>query len=262
MNAPAAARPALLSPGGAHAWRLGLAALVFGGWMLAGRLSDTIGYVLGDPVLVAAQIGEWIADGSVFRNLFLTTVEAMLGFAVGAVAGVAVGLLFLFVPALRLLFDPILAVLAVVPRIVLAPMFMIWFGLGIVSKAALVSLIVFFIVYFNVEAGLRSVQGHLIDRARLYGANGFGLVREIYLPACLVWLVSSLKVSIGFAFMGAIVAEFLGATAGIGALIAFAQSQNDPNAVMAGLVVIFMVVVPLDWALTWIERRTVAWRGS
>ena len=255
----AAARP--LSKPAVHAWRVGLIGGTLGLWMLTSALYPTARYVVGDPILVLVQLYDWFVEGSIFGHLALTAIEAMLGFAVGALGGVAVGLLFLFVPALRHLFDPILAILAVVPRIVLAPMFMIWFGLGIVSKAALVTLIVFFIVYFNVEAGLRAVQGHLIDRARLYGANGFQLVREIYLPASLVWLVSSLKVSIGFAFLGAIVAEYLGATAGIGSLIAFAQSQNDPNAVMAGLGVVFLVVVPLDWILTRIERKTVAWRG-
>lgn len=229
--------------------------------MLASHLDPDIRYVFGDPILVFFQLIDWFREGSIFYHLYLTVVEAMLGFVVGAIAGVVVGLVFLFVPLLRNLFDPLLAIFAVVPRIVLAPMFMIWFGLGIVSKAALVTLIVFFIVYFNVEAGLRSVQGVLIDRARLMGASRWGLVQEIYLPASLVWLLSSLKVSIGFAFLGAIVAEYLGATAGIGSLIAFAQTQNDPNAVMAGLSVVFLVVVPLDQLLTRIERKTVAWRG-
>ncbi|HET7850775.1 MAG TPA: ABC transporter permease subunit, partial [Pseudolabrys sp.] len=166
----------------------------------------------------------------------------------------------LFVPPLRKLLDPLIAIFAVMPRIVLAPIFMIWFGLGVISKAALVTLIVFFIVYFNVDAGLRNVQSTLIDRARLMGAGWFGLVREIYLPASLVWLLSSLKVAVGFAFLGAIVAEYLGATAGVGSLIAVAQSQNDPNAVMAGLLAVFICVVPLDRLLARIERRADAWR--
>jgi NitT/TauT family transport system permease protein len=234
---------------------------VFGGWMLASTLDRNVGFVFGDPMLICVQLIEWFREGVIFHHLYLTVVEAMLGFVCGALAGVAIGLLFLFVPLLRNLFDPLLAIVAVVPRIVLAPMFMIWFGLGIMSKAALVTMIVFFIVYFNVEAGLRSVQGVLIDRARLMGASRWALVQEIYLPASLVWLLSSLKVSIGFAFLGAIVAEYLGATAGIGSLIAFAQTQNDPNAVMAGLSVVFLVVVPLDQLLTRIERKTVAWRG-
>lgn len=251
----------LLSPMAARAWRLALLAAVGGCWMLASYIDPTTRYIFGDPRLVIVQLVDWIRDGEIFYHLLLTSSEAMLGFACGASAGITVALLFLFVPALRNLFDPIIGVLAVVPRIVLAPMFMIWFGLGIMSKAALVTLIVFFIVYFNVEAGLRNVQGVLVDRARLMGANGFALVREIYLPASVVWLLSSLKVSVGFAFLGAIVAEYLGATAGIGSLIAFAQSQNDPNAVMAGLLVIFLVVMPLDWVLTRIERKTVAWRG-
>jgi NitT/TauT family transport system permease protein len=244
-----------------HAWRAAVVVAVFGGWAIVSLADPNMRTVFGDPLLVLAQVKDWILDGSIFRHLGLTVIEAMLGFVAGSVGGIAVGFLFLFVPALRHLFDPFLAVLAVVPRIVLAPIFMIWFGLGIVSKAALVTLIVFFIVYFNVEAGLRSVQGVLIDRARLMGASGFALVREIYLPASLVWLLSSLKVSVGFAFLGAIVAEYLGATAGIGSLIAVAQSQNDPNAVMAGLFAVFLVVVPLDQVLTRIERKTVAWRG-
>ena len=244
-----------------HAWRAAVVVAVFGGWTAVSLADPNMRTVFGDPLLVLAQVKDWIYDGSIFRHLGLTVIEAMLGFVAGSVGGIAVGFLFLFVPALRNLFDPFLAVLAVVPRIVLAPIFMIWFGLGIVSKAALVTLIVFFIVYFNVEAGLRSVQGVLVERARLMGANGLALMREIYLPASLVWLLSSLKVSVGFAFLGAIVAEYLGATAGIGSLIAVAQSQNDPNAVMAGLFAVFLVVVPLDQVLTRIERKTVAWRG-
>lgn len=250
-----------LSRGAAAAWRTGVVVAAFGCWMLASYVNPDVRFVFGDPILVFVQLVEWFREGSIFYHLYLTVAEAMLGFVIGALIGVMVGLLFLFVPFLRNLFDPLLAILAVVPRIVLAPMFMIWFGLGIVSKAALVTLIVFFIVYFNVEAGLRSVQGVLVDRVRLMGASRWALVQEIYLPASLVWLLSSLKVSIGFAFLGAIVAEYLGATAGIGSLIAFAQTQNDPNAVMAGLSVIFLVVVPLDQLLTRIERKTTAWRG-
>jgi NitT/TauT family transport system permease protein len=244
-----------------HFWRAAVVVGAFGGWLLVSLADPTARTIFGDPILVLRQLAAWVLDGAIFYHLALTVTEALLGFVAGAVAGILVSFAFLFVPALRHLFDPLLAVLAVVPRIVLAPIFMIWFGLGILSKAALVTLIVFFIVYFNVEAGLRSVQGVLVDRARLMGANGFALVREIYGPASMVWLLSSLKVSVGFAFLGAIVAEYLGATAGIGSLIAFGQAQNDPNAVMAGLLVIFLVVVPLDQALTRIERLSVAWRG-
>jgi NitT/TauT family transport system permease protein len=250
-----------LSPAALYAWRVALVGIVLGLWLWMSLRDPTVRDVFGDPIAVVHQLAEWIAAGEIFYHLGLTALEAVLGFLVGSIIGIGVGFLFLFVPLLRNLFDPLIAIFAVVPRIVLAPVFMIWFGLGILSKSALVTLIVFFIVYFNVEAGLRSVQGVLIDRARLMGANAFGLVREIYLPASLVWLLSSLKISIGFAFLGAIVAEYLGANAGIGSLIAVAQSQNDPNAVMAGLLVIFIAVVPLDRVLARVERKADAWRA-
>ena len=155
--------------------------------------------------------------------------------------------------------DPIIGAIAVVPRVVLDH-FDVWFGLGISSKAALVATIVFFIIYFNVDAGLRSVPRDLLDRARMWGASRFGLVREVYLPASVVWLLSSLKVSVGFAFLGAIVAEYLGSNAGIGSLIAVAQSQENANGVIAGLVVILLTVTPLDYLVTRVERKTSAWR--
>ena len=250
-----------LSPMAVFAWRVALVGTFFGLWLWISLRDPSVRDVFGDPISVAAQLAAWIAAGDIFYHLGLTVLESLLGFVAGAIIGISVGFLFLFVPLLRNLFDPLIAIFAVVPRIVLAPVFMIWFGLGILSKSALVTLIVFFIVYFNVEAGLRSVQGALIDKARLMGASAFGLVREIYFPASLVWLLSSLKVAIGFAFLGAIVAEYLGANAGIGSLIAVAQSQNDPNAVMAGLLVIFIAVVPLDRMLARVERKADAWRA-
>lgn len=244
-----------------QAWRVAIVGVVLGAWLLVTWLSPGIRDVFGGPVEVLRQLAAWLGGGEIFYHVGLTAAEALVGFAVGAVVGIAAGFTLTFVPLLRRLFDPLLGVLAVVPRIVLAPIFMVWFGLGIASKAALVTLIVFFIVYFNVEAGLRNVQAVLIDRARIMGAGRLGLLTEVYLPTSLVWLLSSLKVSVGFAFLGAIVAEYLGANAGVGSLIAVAQSQNDPNAVMAGLAVILAVVAPLDYLLGRVERRASAWRA-
>lgn len=251
-----------LSPLTVIVWRAGIVASVIGLWLWAIWADPVFRDIFGNPISVIKQLEIWIVDGSIFYQLGLTALEALLGFFAGSIIAIFVAFLFLFVPPLRKVLDPFIAIFAVMPRIVLAPIFMIWFGLGIISKAALVTLIVFFIVYFNVDAGLRNVQGVLIDRARLMGATGFGLIREIYLPASLVWLLSSLKVAVGFAFLGAIVAEYLGATSGIGALIAAAQAQNDPNAVMAGLLAIFITVVPLDRLLARLERRADAWRTS
>lgn len=241
-------------------WQVSLVAVAFGAWAIAAANSPTMHDVVGDPVAVMAQVVALIRSGEIFHHLAITVAEAAIGFSVGAVLGTAVAFLLTFVRFLRRLFDPLIGIVAVVPRIVLAPVFMVWFGLGITSKAAMVATIVFFIVYFNVDAGLRSVSGVLIDRARIMGAGKSVMMREIYIPASIVWILSGLRVSIGFAFLGAIVAEYLGANAGIGSLVATAQSLNDPNAVMAGLFIVLVVVVPLDRVLTFIEARATAWR--
>ncbi|HEU4659182.1 MAG TPA: ABC transporter permease [Pseudolabrys sp.] len=243
-------------------WQVMVVASLLGAWAIAASQSLIVRDVVGDPFAVVTQLFRLVGSGEIFRHLAVTVEEAVIGFSIGAVLGAAVAFVLTFVPFLRRLFDPLIGIIAVVPRIVLAPVFMVWFGLGISSKAAMVATIVFFIVYFNVDAGLRSVSGLLIDRARIMGADKFAMTREIYIPASVVWILSGLRVSVGFAFLGAIVAEYLGANAGIGSLIATAQSLNDPNAVMAGLVVVLVVVVPLDRVLTVIEARTTAWRGT
>lgn len=243
-------------------WQVMVVAGLFGAWAIAASQSPIMHDVVGDPLTVLTQVVRLIRSGEIFRHLAVTIEEAVIGFSIGAALGTAVAFLLTFVPFLRRLFDPLIGTVAVVPRIVLAPVFMVWFGLGISSKAAMVATIVFFIVYFNVDAGLRSVSGVLIDRARIMGANKLAMMREIYIPASVVWILSGLRVSVGFAFLGAIVAEYLGANAGIGSLIATAQSLNDPNAVMAGLVIVLVIVVPLDRVLTLVEARTTAWRGA
>lgn len=244
-----------------RAWQTALVIGVLAAWSVVSWRSPAWRDVGGDPASVARQLLEWLRSGAIFYHVGVTTLEALIGLVGGAALGLVVGFTLTFVPFLRRLFDPLIGVLAVVPRLVLAPVFMVWLGLGVASKAALVTTVVFFIVYFNVDAGLRSVQGILLDRARVMGARPLGLMREIYIPASVVWLLSSLKVSVGFAFLGAIVAEYLGAAAGIGSIIATAQSLNDPNAVMAGLLVILALVMPLDHAMTRIERRSAAWRA-
>jgi NitT/TauT family transport system permease protein len=244
-----------------RAWQLAILVALVLGWAALTNYSASMADVVGSPLAVSKQMLAWTRSGEIFRNLGITTLEAVLGFVIGAALGASVAFVLRFVPIMAWLLDPLIGIVAVVPRIVLAPVFMIWFGLGITSKAVLVVTIVFFIVYFNVEAGLRGVSPVLLDRLRIVGAGRLGLLKELYFPACLVWILSGLRVSVGFAFLGAVVSEYLGANVGIGSLIAVGQSLNDPNVVMAGLLVIMVVVVPLDRVLNAIEVRAAGWRG-
>mgnify|MGYP000096515259 CR=1 FL=1 len=242
-------------------WQVSVLAGLLLLWWLATDRSPILSDVVGSPALVAERLWSLTISGEIFHHFGITALEALLGFVAGSLLGATTAFTLAFIPFLRRLLDPLIGVFAVVPRIVLAPIFMVWFGLGITSKAALVTVVVFFIVYFNVDAGLRNVSSALIDRARVMGAGRLGLVREIYVPASVVWILSGLRISVGFAFLGAIVAEYLGANVGLGSLIATAQSLNDPNAVMAGLIVILLTVTPLDRFLTRVEKRAMAWRG-
>jgi NitT/TauT family transport system permease protein len=243
------------------AWQVAILVGLFLAWQALGRISPIIGDVVGSPVAVFWQIFDWLRTGEIFRHLGVTSLEATIGFLIGAVLGSLVAFLLAFIPPLARLIDPLIGIFSVVPRIVLAPIFMIWFGLGVSSKAALVATIIFFIVYFNVEAGLRSVPNVLLDKFRTIGSGKFGLLWELYIPACVIWVLSGLRISIGFAFLGAVVSEYLGASVGIGSLVATGQSLNDPNVVMAGLIVILIVVVPLDRVLSSIERNLAGRRG-
>jgi len=238
-----------------RAFQVAIIVAIVAAWSAASSIDASIADVIGSPIAVFKQIVQWVLSGEVLRNLAITTLEALTGFAIGVTLGAAVAFLLRFVPLVAWLVDPLIGIVSVVPRIVLAPIFMVWFGLGITSKAALVATIVFFIIYFNVEAGLRSVPSVLVDRFRTIGSGRLGLLWELYLPACIVWILSGLRISVGFAFLGAVISEYLGANVGIGSLIAAGQSLNDPNVVMAGLLILLIVVVPLDRLLAGVEKR-------
>ena len=148
------------------------------------------------------------------------------------------------------------------PRVVLAPIFMLWFGLGIWSKVALGFTLVFFIVFFNVYQGVKEVSPVILANARMLGMNERQLFRHVYWPSALSWMFSSLHTSIGFALVGAVVGEYLGSAAGLGYLIHEAESVFDVAGVFAGMIVLSTFVLVVDWIVTMIENRLLAWRPS
>jgi NitT/TauT family transport system permease protein len=146
------------------------------------------------------------------------------------------------------------------PRVVLAPIFTLWFGLGIWSKVALGVTLVFFIVFFNVYQGVREVSPTVLANARMLGMNAQQLLRHVYWPSALSWMFSSLHTSVGFAVVGAVVGEYLGAAGGLGYVIAQAQGVFDVAGMFAGMVVLASFVVAIDAIVTVIERRLLIWR--
>jgi NitT/TauT family transport system permease protein len=212
------------------------------------------------PGDVVGRIIKWFGEGTIWRHLWITLVEAMLAFAIGSIAGVLVGFWFARKPLVAAVFDPYVKMANALPRVVLAPIFALWLGLGIWSKVALGFTLVFFIVFFNVYQGVKEVSLTVLSNARMLGMNERQLMRHVYWPSALSWMFSSLHTSVGFAVVGAVVGEYLGSAAGLGYLIQQAEGVFDVAGVFAGMVVLAAFVVAIDLMVTAIENRLLVWR--
>ena len=218
-----------------------------------------------DPFFFATPSGmlhrTWqdLATGAFWRDLGITLLEAVLAFAIGALSGVVFGFWFGRSQLAGAVFSPFITMLNAVPRVVLAPLFALWLGLGIWSKVALGVTIVYFIVFFNVCQGVREVSPDVLSNARMLGMNGRQLLRHVYLPSALSWVFSSLHTAVGFALVGAVVGEYLGASAGLGYRIAQAEGVFDTVGVFSGLLVLTLVVNLIDAAVSAVEGRLLVW---
>jgi NitT/TauT family transport system permease protein len=163
-------------------------------------------------------------------------------------------------PLSAALFDPYIKAANSMPRVILAPIFATWFGLGMASKVALGVTLVFFIVFFNVYQGVREVSPVLLANARMLGANRRQLLRQVYLPSAMSWVFSSLHTAVGLAFVGAVVGEYLGSARGVGYLILQAEGTFDIDTVFAGIVVLTVFALLLDGAVSLVERRLMRWQ--
>ena len=217
-------------------------------------------FFFATPENVAWRIVRWFSGGSIWLHLWFTLIESVLAFVVGSVAGVLVGFWFGLNPTIAAVFDPYVKMINALPRIVLAPIFALWFGLGIRSKVALGVTLVFFVVFFNVYQGVKEVSPTVLANARMLGMSKWQLMRHVYWPSALSWMFSSLHTSVGFAVVGAVVGEYLGSAAGLGYLILQAEGALDVTGVFAGIVVLAAFVILIDWGVTLVERRLLAWQ--
>ena len=197
---------------------------------------------------------------TVWQHLLITLTEGILAFIIGAAAGIALGFWLARNALLSAVFEPYIKMLNALPRVVLAPIFMLWLGLGIWSKVALGVTLVFFIVFFNVYQGVKEVSSVILANARMLGMSERQLFAHVYWPSALSWMFSSLHTSVGFAIIGAVVGEYLGAAAGLGYLINQAEGTFDTTGVFAGMVILAVFVLVIDWLVTLVERRLLVWR--
>jgi len=217
-------------------------------------------FFFSNPVDVAAQIVTWFISGVIWKHLWVTLWESILAFLIGSVSGVLVGFWFARQPRVAAVFDPYVKMINALPRVVLAPIFTLWLGLGIWSKVALGVTLVFFIVFFNVYQGVKEVSPTVLANARMLGMSERQLMRHVYWPSALSWMFSSLHTSVGFAVVGAVVGEYLGAAAGLGYLIQQAEGVFDVAGVFAGMFVLAAFVIVIDAVVSTIEKRLLVWR--
>jgi NitT/TauT family transport system permease protein len=219
-------------------------------------------FFFSNPVDVFSQVIDWFSKGTIWRHLLITLWESILAFAIGSIGGVLIGFWFARQPRVAAVFDPYVKMANALPRVVLGPIFALWLGLGIWSKVALGVTLVFFIVFFNVYQGVKEVSTTVLDNGRMLGMSERQLMRHVYWPSALSWMFSSLHTSVGFAVVGAVVGEYLGSAAGLGYLILQAEGTFDVAGVFAGMFVLAVFVIVIDFAVTLVERRLLVWRPT
>ncbi|MFZ2386275.1 MAG: ABC transporter permease [Polaromonas sp.] len=265
------------SAGSLRIWQMGLLVAMLLGWHLASR-DLQIAFFLGEPIQVAGRIWSWFmpfgfgesrifpdglrGNADIYLHLGTTLLETVLAFGIGTVLGLGCGLWLALAPTASALLEPYIKAANSMPRVILAPIFALWFGLGIWSKVALAVTLVFFIVFFNVYQGVKEVSPVILANARMLGANQRQLLRTVYLPSATSWVFSSLHTSVGLAFVGAVVGEYLGSARGVGYLILQAEGTFDVNTVFAGIVVLTAFALVLDGIVGRLEKQLMKWQPS
>jgi NitT/TauT family transport system permease protein len=241
--------------------QLALGASILAAWQAGATLKLLDPFFFSRPTDIAGRIVVWVTNGSLWRHLVVTLEEALLGLIIGAAIGITLGFALARSPFAARVLDPYIAMLNAIPRVVLAPMFLLWFGLGIWSKVALAVTLVFFIMFFSTYQGVRDADRGIIDSVRMLGASERQLMRHVLLPSALTWIFSSLQTSLGFAMVGAVVGEYLGAARGLGYVIAQAEGTFDTTGVFAGMTVLSVVVVIASAGVTRLERYLLRWKA-
>lgn len=225
---------------------------------VSGRLVDN--FFISNPIDVGRRLLGWTLDGSLFIHLWATIYATTLGFLIGAVIGAALGIwLGISTFASRLL-NPYLNALNALPKVALAPLFVLWFGLGIESKIALAASLVLFLVFLNTFAGVRQVDQDLIDGARLMRATRLQVITKVIVPSALSWLFAGLRVSVPYALIGAVLGEMIASNRGLGYLVQFSGAQFDTAGVFAVLIVIALLAMALNFVVDIVQNRMEGWR--
>jgi NitT/TauT family transport system permease protein len=240
------------------------AVVVIGGWQLFTTLKIVDPFFYGQPSGIWKETVDLFEHGSEFGSFWVdietTLQEAVYGFGLGAAAGIVLGVTLGQNRFLAEVLGPYIKIVNAIPRIVLGAIFIVAFGIGVTPKVLLAAVLVFFVVFFNAFQGVREVDRNILANVRVLGASRLQTVRHVTLPSALTWIIASLHTAFGFAIVGALVGEVLGAQHGVGLVIRTAQGNLDPNGVFAGMLVISVITLVAEFVLTFVEKRLLSWR--
>jgi len=245
-------------------WRAAILLVFLGSWELAGRLNLIDPFFYAMPSTIAGRLYDWTTEGTsegpLWYHLWVTMEESLIGFFTGSIAGVIIGIALGRNRLASDVFSIYIKLINSVPRVVLAPIFIMLFGLGLGSKVALAFVMVFFVVFHNAFQGVREADRAMIANARILGASNWQLTKSVIVPSAMSWIFASLHVSFGFAIIGAIVGEFVGARFGIGLLINIAKGSFDAAGMYAAIVIVMVVALGAEYLMTLVENRLAKWR--
>lgn len=239
--------------------RLAILAGFFALWEFAsGRLVHQ--FFISSPSKIAVVFWSWVVDGSLFYHAVITATEAFAGFAVGATAGMALGVLLGRAQKLADLLNPFITAFYSIPKLALAPLFIIWFGIGMDMKIVLTATIVFFLVFLNTYTGVRGVSRELVTILRLTGASERHVLRKVIVPSAIVWVFAGLRLSVPYAIIGAVVGEMIASNRGLGYLLTYSSSQFNTGGVFAALAAIIILSGILNTAVNVLAQFAMPWQ--
>ncbi|MEU1598239.1 ABC transporter permease [Streptomyces sp. NPDC005708] len=239
--------------------RLAIVVVLVAAWQLcSGRVVPA--YLISSPTAVAHRLYDLFKSGDVWPDIGITTEELVLGYVIGMVGGIVVGVLLGSSRIAAALIEPLLAALNSIPKIALAPLFLLWFGIGLGSKIAIAAMTVFFVMFYNVYMGMGTIPSGLANTLRIMGASRQVMVRQLVLPQLTVPILAGLKAGVSFAMIGVVVGEFVAANSGLGYYVRNSTDLFDSPGVYAGIILLMLLVLIGIGLVTLLERRLLRWR--
>jgi len=253
-----------LRPKGSYSiwiWRLlvGAALLIFWQWAAGTLIREAY---LAKPTSVMWRLYELFATATIWVHIRVTLTEVVIGYLMGSFLGLAVGFLLGSSRFLAVVFEPYVMAFYGIPRIALAPIFIIVLGIGIWSKVAVVFIQVFFMLFINAYAGVREINQEYLQLARIMGAKGGLILRKIIIPSTMPFIMLGLRSAVPYAVVGAVVGEFIAASKGLGYFINYAGSTFDSAGAFAGIFILLVFIMAANGLMQWLERTVIKWRRS